>query len=211
MPQSAKLKRAATPRRTIGLLGTFRVRMGSARAQSVPKRFQKERAGQAADERMNTTRAVSLLRTGGAFLLNFAVATVGVGILESPFIRYVHFFPVSKASILRGDLLTSAVAYGVGYSVYARWESRSAKWVWLAGLGWLGTLVLLMLNGRHGTIWEISGTGTSLDFQNFSNWTEYTLPGLRTMFYSAGAFCSSRRTKHKLLNRLLPFSISPHG
>ena len=91
--QSAKLKRAATPRRTIGLLGTFRVRMGSARAQSVPKRFQKERAGQAADERMNTTRAVSLLRTGGAFLLNFAVATVGVAILESPFIRYVHFFP----------------------------------------------------------------------------------------------------------------------
>lgn len=156
---------------------------------------------------MNTTRAVALLRTGGAFLLNLAAATVGVGILESPFIRYVHFFPVSKASILRGDLLTSAVAYGAGYSVYARWEPRSAKWVWLAGLGLLGTLVLLMLNGRHGTIWEISGTATSLDFhnyfQNFSNWTEYTLPGLRTMFYSAGAFCSSRITKHKLLNRAL--------
>jgi hypothetical protein len=158
---------------------------------------------------MNTTRAVSLLRTGGAFLLNFAVATMGVGILESPFIRYVHLFPVSKASILRGDLLTSALAYGAGYSVYARWEPISAKWVWLAGLGWLGTLVLLMLDGRHGTIWEISGTATSLDFhnfsdldfQNFSNWTGYTLPVLRTLFYSAGAFCSSRITKHKLLNR----------
>jgi hypothetical protein len=163
----------------------------------------KGRVRHAADERMefDSSRIIISVRTGGAFLLNLAVATVGVGILESPYIRYVHFSPLSRASILRGDLLTAAVAFGIGYSVYARWQPIAAKWIWLAGLCWLGLLALLVLEGSNGTIWEISETRTRADFESFANWTGYTFPGLRTIFYSGGAFCRSRRSKRALLGR----------
>jgi hypothetical protein len=130
------------------------------------------------------------LRTAGAFLLNVLIALFGTARLESPF---DHFALVasSRQSLFNEDLLNGVFAFGVGYSVFRMWRAATSKWVWIAGLCWFGRKVLP--GGGHVVFWETAATkSVFLDIPSLVNWSIYTLPCLRTLFYSAGAFCSSR-------------------
>jgi hypothetical protein len=133
------------------------------------------------------------------YLLNLLVAVIGTKIFEAPFDHFVHFSDRTSAAVLKADLLTSTVAFGLGYLVYRRWQPASARWAWVAGACWFGLGALHILGERPGTmLWEISGSRFPLDIDNFVNWSKFTLPLLRTTFYSAGAFCCLHIEGHRL-------------
>ena len=145
-------------------------------------------------------RAKPSLSQVAAYLLNVCIAALGTNIVESPF---THFFRTSpRAVVLREDFLSITAAFALGYVVYRVRQPGTAKWVWFAGLCWFiwGTLhmwlghgALRLLTGTQGTIyWEMSGFGCMSELDSCWNWIEFTLPLLRTIFYSAGAFCCSR-------------------
>jgi len=146
------------------------------------------------------------LRVVVAFLSNVLIAAIGPAVIESPFVRLVGLSDgagvARRIGSLKADLLTITVALGLGYSVYRWWRPEAAKWIWLVGFLWFVYGAFLRMDGNHGAIlWEASSTefldmlSAYRDFYNlnsFINWSEFTLPLLRTIFYSLGAFCCSR-------------------
>jgi hypothetical protein len=132
------------------------------------------------------------VRAVGFYLLNLVVAVIGTKVVEDPFDRFVHFSERTSVVVLKADFLTSIVAFALGYLVYRRWQPASAGWAWVAGACWFGLGALHILGGRQGTmLWEISRSPFPLDINSFVNWSKFTVPLLRTIFYSAGAFCCS--------------------
>jgi hypothetical protein len=138
------------------------------------------------------------------FLLNLVVAAIGTNIVESPYVYLTHPSGMSRGAVLREDLLTSVTAFGLGFFVYWKWQPIASKWLWLAGVCWFGWRALVALDGRHGLVlWELSASGIafSLDRLSFENWGGYTLPFLRTVFYSVGAFCCSYLLRYRTRSR----------
>jgi hypothetical protein len=78
---------------------------------------------------------------------------------------------------------------GLGFSVYRKWRPPTAAWVWVPGVLWFASRLLLTLDGKHGTFWELVGSASYADDASVANWTEVTLPLIRTVFYSVGALC----------------------
>ena len=132
------------------------------------------------------------LQRAGVFFLNIVIATIGTGVLESPLVHFLNPAPITRLAILRQDCLTIVVAFGLGYSIFRGWHSVTSKWIWLPGVCWLGIRLLLISDGNHGAIWEAQGEHFSVTTENFTNWSLYTLPCLRTVFYTVGAVCRAR-------------------
>ena len=144
-------------------------------------------------------------RDAGIFILNLLVAVMGTAALVFPF----TFFPrqqgavVLKSDLLTADFLNVLAAFGLGYFPYRNWRPTASKWIWLFGLCWFVCGALRALDASNGAaLWEISREDAAFDLdssyknfynlQSFYHWLLFTLPLLRTVFYSAGAFCCSR-------------------
>ena len=124
------------------------------------------------------------------YFFNLAVAMIGTKVAEDPFDHFVHFSDRTKAAILKGDVLTIGTAFVLGYFVYYKWHLMSAKWIWIAGVCWFGLRAFGVLHGPPGTLlWEMSKSPVVLDIDVFNEWSQFTLPLLRTIAYSAGAVC----------------------
>jgi hypothetical protein len=138
------------------------------------------------------TPAARTFRAIGAFLWNLLTAIVGTTIIDAE--THSIFPPPTLAGrLLREDILGAIVAFGLGYFVYYKWKSTSAKWIWTLGVFWLGLRALHVVAGAHGTLFaEIFGGRAVLDAPSFNDWDFFTLPFFRTVFYSAGAFCCYR-------------------
>jgi len=158
-----------------------------------------------------------LIRTGGMLLANLFLAVLGTVVLVSPLERFAALPRISQL-ILRDETMNSAASFGLGYFAYQKWRPAPAKWVWLAGLCWFGqrafriwleqrTSGSVMYQG-HTVYWEMSGSGCGLDALSCRNWALYTIPLLRALFYSAGAFCCShlRGSLHSIVTFALPLS-----
>jgi len=132
------------------------------------------------------------VRPSGAALLDVFLAVIGTQIVQSPFERFTKVSSLGQ-SLLIEDLITSAAAFGLGCSFFRWLRPATSKWIWIAGLCWFGQRVLFPPDGNHVVFWEISATRSVFpDLQALNNWATYTLPCLRTCFYSAGALCCSR-------------------
>lgn len=135
-----------------------------------------------------------------AFFLNLVTAVLGTAAAQSPL---SHFFRHSaRAVVLREYVLSIIVAFALGYIVYRLRQPTLSKWVWVAGLCWFvwgafriwfGDGALRLVTGTRGTIyWEMSGVGCMSELNSCWSWIEFTLPFLRTVFYSLGALCCFR-------------------
>jgi hypothetical protein len=93
--------------------------------------------------------------------------------------------------MLEADLLIAVVAFGLGFAIYRRWQPEVSKWLWLAGVCWYLPRALLTLKTSQGSVLGGSVGAVSPNFQDLVEWVEFTDPCLRTVFYSAGAFCCS--------------------
>jgi hypothetical protein len=148
---------------------------------------------------------IKLIRAGGTYVLNVLEAVIGTAIFEAEFVDY----RASRAVILKTDLVNAAIAFALGYFIYHLWQQSTSKWIWVVGLCWFGSGAFLAKAGGHGAIfWELSRSGSAFDLRDssnsyynlysFYNWGRYTIPLLRTVFFSAGAFCrSSSRTQSR--------------
>jgi len=157
-------------------------------------------------------------RTAGLFVLNFFVAAVFTYALSRPFIRFSSAAIVQ--SIWRNNIFDAIAAFGLGYFVYRRWGSSTSKWVWVPALLWFTQRAITfwfenrtfrVLHGDHTIYWEMSGAGCVFDRQACSDWIVYTIPLIRTAFYSAGAlFCAEyRRHESSWLNWLAQWRGGP--
>src|SRR5580692_6358201 len=82
-------------------------------------------------------RTTKWLRSGGMFLGHLLAALIGTGIFESEIYRI--FAPsTSNGRLLKATILSAAIAFALGYFVFWKWRSQSAKWLWIIGLCWFG-------------------------------------------------------------------------
>lgn len=146
-----------------------------------------------------TSTTAGPVRAIAGFLLHTGIAVFGTVLVEAPLAPYVRYTPFGRTSILLADGLSAVAAFGLGYSVYRLWQPRVSKWLWMAGLCWFGSRALLTLDGTHGAIWELAGTETIPDLKSLTNWSVFTLPFVRTAFYSLGALFSSRLHRPKCI------------
>ena len=119
------------------------------------------------------------LRICGDVLINFAVASLGTAILEA---ELEHVIDRQTLYSLKNYLLvTGAVAFGLGCTVYLKWRLRASLWLWLPGLA--------------GLLWELAHRGKFPTFYDFAGWATWVFVSLRLVAYSAGALCCSGLVK----------------
>jgi len=130
------------------------------------------------------------LRRLGAFLLNVVMAIFGTAVITSPFAFFLRPYTI-QAVLLKGYVTSAVVAALIGFFVYRRWGSSSAKWVGVVGVCWFAFRLLTLLGGGvSGMGSEMSGMGCVNGVRNLAcmNWLVFTLPTLRLISYSLGAW-----------------------
>ncbi len=134
------------------------------------------------------------IRAGALIVGHLLTAMLGTAILDSEIYHLFHP-PTLAGSVRLEDGLSASIAFGLGYVVFYKWESRFSLWIWLIGAFWFGQQAIRAYfdPGLHGEtiFWEF----VSPKFggrERLENWLTYTIPLVRTVFYSAGAFCCSR-------------------
>ena len=127
------------------------------------------------------------LKFCGLVAVHIVIALLGTAILESSLHRI--FRPNSIATVLWKELILSAtIAFGLGFSVQRLWQNTAAKWAWVLPALWFGFGTLLTVG--HGAIFsQITGTAceNGLGDPQCRRWFLFTIPLLRTGFYSVGA------------------------
>lgn len=138
------------------------------------------------------------MKTIAVYIFHVLLAWIGTTVIEAPFSHYSQAAPFS--SMLREDLLTSVVAFGLGFLAYRATRAEGSKWVWIVGLLWfargavglwLEDRSLKSLHGSPGILWQMWGAGCPNDYESCTAWIVYCILLLRVVFYSAGALCSS--------------------
>lgn len=133
------------------------------------------------------------MRFSRTFLLNLAAATFGPILFEPSYKLYRLSESTTWPKVVLVDLINGVLAFGMGYYFYQRFRTESSKWVWIVGLWWWSTRFTEVLDGQHGTIWEFSSRMSNTDVSSAITWATFTIPFLRTAFYSAGAIYRSAR------------------
>ena len=137
------------------------------------------------------TRVKNWLLLAIRFVRDIVLAVLGPAILDFPISNFAtRSLPVRQA-LLVTDLVTSLIAFALGFLFFRMRRPPTSKWIWIPGVLWLAQGIIS--TGGHLPLWEISaGSSVFPDPVSFSNWATYTQPLLRTVFYSVGAVCSSR-------------------
>jgi hypothetical protein len=131
------------------------------------------------------------LRAVGVFLGNLVNAIVGIAMVNSVIYNIFPWVISWGRRLLLDDFLSAFFSFVLGYIVYYKWKPASAKYVWLVGACAFGLRLTHLLVGAHGTLFA-EMYGNVHDLPNFKDWYGFTVPLVRTGFYSAGAFCCSR-------------------
>jgi hypothetical protein len=136
--------------------------------------------------------SAKFLREAGSLLLNLIAPVFGTALIEAPFDRLYHPHTL-RAVLLKGYIFSAVFAFALGFFVFRRWKPGAAKWTALWGIGWFA--VGVCLDVTHGSVWSrMSGTACSegLRAAHCMNWFIFSLPAVRTVFYSAGAWLCLR-------------------
>jgi hypothetical protein len=143
------------------------------------------------------TKVAAGIRTTLFWLLNLVVALFGTAVVETPLSRPFHPRTITDA-LVKTYALSAVIAFVLGFFVYRQWKSSMAKWVGLGGLCWF--LFGTFLSIGRGSLWDqMSGTACEYGLQAIGcrNWFLFTLPALRTVLYSLGAWLCWRVAAHR--------------
>jgi hypothetical protein len=142
---------------------------------------------------------MSLLKAAAVYVLNCVLAVILTVEVTSPFHHLPRFS--DPVLVMHRELFLSAVgAFGVGFSVYWTWRQPASKWVWVAGAFWFAwRAVPLWLEQRampfeagHTLFgWMSGGECSSRFLQSCLDAIYYSVPSVRVIFFSAGAYCAS--------------------
>lgn len=139
-------------------------------------------------------RGIKLLRWVGALLLQFVIGVIGTAVLTVPLSHFFHPRTI-QAVLIREYLLSIFIACLLGFLVSGRWKAGSAKWVWGIGLAifFARSLSLAIGPPSEGSVWfQMSGAACIAGRRPMGciNWFDFTVPAVRSVFYSVGAWLS---------------------
>jgi hypothetical protein len=124
---------------------------------------------------------MKLLRIAGLFLANLFAAVMGTAIMESAIP-----FRSNLALLVAKEFV---VAFVLGYFGYRLLKSSTAKWVWLAGLGWFASRAIALWLNQSAVRTMTGSYALAISPQD---WILYGTTFARSVFYSAGALLSAR-------------------
>jgi hypothetical protein len=133
-------------------------------------------------------------RTALGLFSNLLVVLLGTAILSSA-LRRSLWHPRSIQALLRVSYCYDIfVALLLGFIIYRRFKSKTAKWLWIIAGMWL-ILRAATLLGSSSSLWsQLSGMGCANGLHNADcmNWFLFTMPFVRAAAYSSGAWLCSR-------------------
>ena len=133
-----------------------------------------------------------LLRFLGLLIVHTVVAVIGTAVLEYAIWRV---FPAhSVVGVLWREWIFSIVfATSIGIGMWRRWKSSTANWTWVIPALWF-TVGVLSVAGRGDATGRIFGVHTEsvLTRPDTRSFFTFTVPLIRAIFYSVGAYISSR-------------------
>ncbi len=146
------------------------------------------------------------LKFCGALILNSFVAIIGSAVLENTMGK--AFRPQSLAAILWKEWSLSLLCAALlGFFILRTWRMSAAKWTWILPSVWFGLRLVLALLVRVGqgiftgeSIWsQFSGTDCVNGMRSIGcrNFFLFTIPFIRGVSYSGGAYFSSLLSQPK--------------
>jgi hypothetical protein len=149
------------------------------------------------DQRPTTAAIVELpamlrsLKFCGALLINLAVAVIGTVILDTEVRRLIPTHTVA-AIVWKEIILSIVCAAFLGFFMWRTWRSSAAKWIWVLAAPWFvfGYLTI----ARSANVWgRLSGfsSGSVLSAPDVRTFFAFTIPLIRAISYSLGAYISS--------------------
>jgi hypothetical protein len=136
------------------------------------------------------------VRIAANVLLDLLIALIGTAIIGAEI--HIHAYDLDRVLVIE-DIRSAAIAFVLGFVFYYFRRTPTSRWLWVAGVIWFAQravaywnsqhLVRVVTHSGHSIYWEMSGF--NYDPRSFNDWAFYTLPTLRTVFYSLGAFLCS--------------------
>jgi hypothetical protein len=134
-----------------------------------------------------------VLKFCGALIFNAFVALIGTAVLETSVGK--AFRPHSLAAILWKEWSLSLLcAVFIGFFMWRTWRMCASKWTWILPGVWFGLRFVQVAIFVRGGIWsQFSGTDCDNGVHAFGcrNFFVFTIPFIRGVAYSVGAFVSS--------------------
>jgi hypothetical protein len=130
------------------------------------------------------------LKFSGFVVIHVIIAIIGTAVLDTTLRRTIP--PHSMTATLWKECILSIIcAAGIGFSVWRIWRNSAAKWTWILPTGWFA-VGLLAFAGRG----DVFGRLFGFNSQNFGaseirSFFAFTVPLIRAVFYSLGAYLSS--------------------
>lgn len=131
------------------------------------------------------------LKLGGLLLVNLAVAVIGTTTLENALWRVIPSHSVT-AIVWKEFIFSIVCAAFLGFVVWRNWKYSAAKWTWVLPALWFAFGYLTIAG--HGDVWgRLSGLGSGsvLSAPDARSFFLFTVPLVRTVSYSVGAYLSS--------------------
>jgi hypothetical protein len=131
------------------------------------------------------------LKFAGSSLINLATAVIGTAILDTEVRRLIPTNTVA-AIVWKEVILSVVCAAFIGFFMWRTWRSSAAKWIWVLAALWFvfGYLTI----ARSANVWgRLSGlsSGSVLSAPDVRSFFIFTVPFIRAISYSLGAYISS--------------------
>ena len=130
------------------------------------------------------------LKFSGFVVMNVIIAVIGTAILDTGVRRSIPSHSI--AAILWKECILSIICgAGIGFSVSRIWRNSAAKWTWVLPAVWFA-FALIAVAGRGQVFGRLFGFGSgNFGAAEIRTFFAFTVPLLRGVSYSAGAYISS--------------------
>jgi hypothetical protein len=132
-----------------------------------------------------------VLKIGGLLLVNLVVAVIGTAILDTALRRAIPSHSVA-AMVWKEFFFSIIGAAIIGFGMWRTWRNSAAKWTWVLPAVWFA-FGYLTIAGRGAVLGRLSGfgSGSALGPPDVRSFVLFTVPLVRAVSYSVGAFLSS--------------------
>jgi hypothetical protein len=130
------------------------------------------------------------LKFSGFLLINVVVAIIGTAILDTALHGAIPAHTVS-AILWKETFLSVICAGGIGFSLWRIWPNSASKWTWVLPSAWFAVAFLALTAGGHvfGRLFGFSSD--HFGAPEIRSFFAFTVPFIRGVFYSLGAYISS--------------------
>lgn len=129
------------------------------------------------------------LRFFGLLSLNVFVAVIGTAVLDTAVTRAIP--PYTMGAVFAKEIALSIICASlIGFGMWRMWRSEPARWTWvIPSLWFIWGLLAVAGRGIWGPLWGSSAS--SLGAAEMRSFFLFTVPLIRAVAYSAGAYISS--------------------